>query len=328
MQVATFRTRRRTADPRPASRLPDPIPDREDVSWTVGGDAIAAWLYRPSPGAADTLRNADGAVPCVVLAHGFDGVREQRLDACAARFAARGLAALVFDYRCFGASEGAPRQLIGIRRQLADWRAAISYARTLPGVDSGRIALWGTSSSGGHVVKLAAEDPRVAAAVAQVPFADGLAELGSRRLLDTLRLMAAGVLDVLGELVGRPARLLSFAGPPRSLAVLTTDDALPSLEAITPPGSTWRNEVVARFTLAVGFYRPGRAAAHVRCPLLVCVADFDRLAPPPPALRMVRAAPDAELVRYPFDHFGIYLEGFERAAADQAEFLVRKLATP
>ena len=41
---------------------------------------------------------------CVVLAHGFGGVKEARLDAYAERFAAAGYAALVFDYRHFGDS--------------------------------------------------------------------------------------------------------------------------------------------------------------------------------------------------------------------------------
>ena len=46
------------------------------------------------------------------MAHGFSGVREQRLDAYAERFAQAGLAVLVFDYRHFGASGGEPRQLL------------------------------------------------------------------------------------------------------------------------------------------------------------------------------------------------------------------------
>ena len=44
---------------------------------------------------------------------------------------------------------------------LDDWRAAIAYARGREQVDPDAIALWGTSTSGGHVVQLAAEDPHV-----------------------------------------------------------------------------------------------------------------------------------------------------------------------
>src|ERR1035441_8186503 len=118
------------------------------------------------------------------MAHGWTGVREQRLDAYAERFAAAGLAALVFDYRHFGASGGEPRQLLDIGRQLADWRAAIAYVRGLEGIDPERIALWGSSFSGGHVIELAARDHRIAAVVAQMPFVDGAAKDRKRTRLN------------------------------------------------------------------------------------------------------------------------------------------------
>src|SRR4051812_2014287 len=156
--------------------------NREDVSFEVDGTRIAAWLYRP-----------DGATSCVVMAHGWTGVREQRLDAFAERFAAAGLAALVFDYRHFGASEGEPRQLLDIGRQHEDWVAAIAYARTRGDVDPDRIALWGSSFSGGHVVSVAARDRRIAAVVAQVPFADGLGNLVRLGKLHSVKLTLAGL---------------------------------------------------------------------------------------------------------------------------------------
>jgi pimeloyl-ACP methyl ester carboxylesterase len=122
--------------------------------------------------------------------------RRWRLDIYAERFAAAGLAALVFDYRNFGASEGEPRQLLDIGMQQEDWLAAIARARGLDKVDPERIALWGTSHSGGHAVALAAREPRIAAAVvAQVPFADGITELTIDPPLDAHRKTAAAVTD-------------------------------------------------------------------------------------------------------------------------------------
>ena len=166
--------------------------ERAEVSFQSGGERCSAWLYRPAQ-----------ATSCVVLAHGWTGVREQRLDAYAERFAAAGLAALVFDYRHFGASDGQPRQLLDIRRQHADWRAAVAYARGLAGIDPARVALWGSSFSGGHVIEVAARDPRIAAVVAQVPFVDGLANLTRLGRLHALRLTLAGLRDQLGALAGR-----------------------------------------------------------------------------------------------------------------------------
>ena len=107
-----------------------------------------------------------------MLGHGLSAVRDQRLPAYAERFAEAGLAALLFDYRHFGASGGQPRQLLDINRQLEDWRTAFAYARGLDGVE--QVGLFGSSFGGGHALEIAAEDPAVAAVVAQCPMTDGL----------------------------------------------------------------------------------------------------------------------------------------------------------
>ena len=148
------------------------------------------------------------------MAHGFSGVREQRLDAYAERFAAAGMAVLLFDYRHFGASSGEPRQLVDIRRQLADWKAAIGFARGLEGVDPRRVALWGTSFSGGHVVQVAAGDDRVAAVVSQAPFTDGLSTIRSGGVAAALRLTAAAIRDGAGALAGRRPLYIPRSGRP------------------------------------------------------------------------------------------------------------------
>src|ERR1035438_3061751 len=102
---------------------------RQDKTFLSEGTACAAWLYRP-----DGVANP----PIVVLAHGFAAFRDLRLDAYAERFAQAGYAALVFDYRHWGASEGEPQRVLDIGRQHADWRAAVAYARSLGGVDTAR----------------------------------------------------------------------------------------------------------------------------------------------------------------------------------------------
>src|SRR3954451_24594355 len=134
---------------------------RTDAMFDSGGWRCAAWVYEPG---------GEGPFPCVVLAHGWTGGREQLFDASAERFAEEGMAAVVFDYRHFGASQGQPRQLLDIGRQLEDWERAVAFARSLPFVDARRIALWGTSFSGGHVQETAARDRGIAAVVAMVPF--------------------------------------------------------------------------------------------------------------------------------------------------------------
>ncbi len=85
---------------------------RHDVSFTSGEDTCAAWLYLPI---------GVTAPPVVILGHGLGATREMRLDAFAERFAQAGIAALAFTHRHFGDSGGQPRQLLSIKRQLADW---------------------------------------------------------------------------------------------------------------------------------------------------------------------------------------------------------------
>jgi dienelactone hydrolase len=71
---------------------------------------------------------------------------------------------VVFDYRHFGDSEGEPRELLSIRRQREDWRAALAFARSLPDVDGERVVLLGTSFGGGHAIVTAAAEGRAAKA--------------------------------------------------------------------------------------------------------------------------------------------------------------------
>lgn len=290
--------------------------EREDVTFSVDGTRLAAWLYRP-----------EGASACVVLAHGWTGVREQRLGAFAERFAAAGLAALVFDYRHFGASEGEPRQLLDIARQLADWRAAIAYARSLDGIDPDRIALWGSSFSGGHVIEIAAGDPRVAAVVAQVPFVDGRANLPRLGVRHALRLTREGLRDQLGALAGRPPHLVASVGPPGSPAVMNSPDAEPGFRALNPPGLEWVNGAAARIALRVGMYRPARLTEQIRCPIFFAIADRDAVTPPDLAEKAAARARGAEVRHYHGGHFDVYVgELFERVVADETAFLVRHLA--
>ena len=121
--------------------------DRREIDFRSGGKLCAAWLYAP--------RDAIEARPCVVMAHGFGATREMSLAPYAERFAAAGMNALLFDYRHFGASEGEPRQVLSVRRQLRDYAAALECARKLDGVDASRVAVWGTSFSGGHALVMA-----------------------------------------------------------------------------------------------------------------------------------------------------------------------------
>ncbi|MDQ3572034.1 MAG: alpha/beta hydrolase [Actinomycetota bacterium] len=291
---------------------------RREVRFRSGDAECAGVLFRPETGAT---------VPCVVLGHGFGAVKEGGPTRVAERYAEAGFAALAFDYRHFGESGGEPRQLLDIGRQHDDYRAAVEFVRDLEGIDPDRVALWGSSFAGGHVVTVASRDPRVAAVVAQVPHMDGIATLRNLGPASALRLTAAGLIDEIGGLAGRDLRMLPIVGPPGTTGAMTTPDALPGYRSMYDEGFEWRNEVAGRVALRVATYSPGRKAKGLRCPVLVQVAADDAITPPAAALTAAARAPRGESVVYAgLGHFDVYRgEALKRTISDQLEFLHRHL---
>jgi len=295
---------------------------RAEVAFGSGGATCRAWRYAPEASGDGELR------PCVVMAHGFGATRDACLEPYAERFAAAGMHVLLFDYRHFGASDGQPRQVLSVRRQLQDYAAAVHFAHALSGVDANRVAVWGTSFSGGHALVTAATVPGVAAAVCQCPMMDGLAAVmnilnyaGAGQLL---RLTGHGLWDAALAPFGR-AHYVPTVGKPGTLAVMTSADADEGYRKLAPPG--FRFEVAARIGLTAGLYRPVRYASRVHCPVLVQVCERDSVAPVAAAEQVIRLIGSrGEARRYPIGHFEPYFGAhFERSVTDQLEFLQRHL---
>lgn len=292
---------------------------REKIRFTSAGTQCVAWHYPGTNGA------------CVIMAAGGGVTKEPGTDPFAQRFHEAGFSVLAFDYRRLGESGGQPRQLLRIGEQLADWRAAIACAARLPGVDPARLAAWGFSLSGGHIFRVAAANPGLAAAIAQTPLADGVAatRIASRyqKPLAMLRFTGRGLLDALGGLAGRRPLLVPLAGAPGTVAMLTTPDGRDGDRALNPGNRypEWQQSVAARSALRVGMYRPGRAASRVTCPLLVLACDQDQSVLAGPAARAAELAPAGELVRMPGGHYEPFLAGHEDAVAAELSFLRRHL---
>lgn len=305
-------------------------PPRRDLRFTSCIETCAAWLY-PAAAPVDATGELAGArsepttsahardatVPLIVMGHGMSGTRRDRLGAFAERFAAAGVAALVFDHRGFGDSDGEP-DLFEPARQLEDWRAAIAFARSLPGIDGERVATFGSSMGGGNALAAAAEDERIAAAISQVPFLDIVLQAHRSSPRVTAKVLAAAArglhLPVLGE--------------PNEAALLNAPGAATGWRHVVTIGedSRWRDRISTGWLLGRP-YRPGRKAAKLHCPWLVCVGEADRVARPGPAIAAAHRAPLGELRTYPgVDHFDIY-DGpaHEALLADQLAFLRRHL---
>ncbi|MEC3952411.1 alpha/beta hydrolase [Nocardia sp. CDC153] len=292
---------------------------RRKIHFTSGDTECAAWHYPGGNGA------------CVIMAGAIAATKEPATDRFATRFHDAGFTVLTFDYRHLGESGGQPRQVVRIGEQLADWRAAIDCAAALPEVDPARLVIWGHSLSGGHVLHIAAHRPGLAAAIARSPHADGPAisrnAARHQRPAASLRFAGRAVLDCLGGMFGREPLLVPLVGEPGTVAALTTPDALDMPRALIAGDDrpAWQQTVAARSALRTGFYRPGRYAARIRCPLLVIACDQDRSALTEPALRAARHAPDAELVRLPGGHYATYLDQYEPALEAELSFLRRRV---
>jgi len=99
---------------------------KERFTFQSSGERIIGNLFVP--------RGAD-ASGLVVTTGPFTSVKEQAAGAYAQAMAARGLAALAFDHRCFGESGGQPRQFENPRARVEDIRAAATAL-----LDDGRFA--------------------------------------------------------------------------------------------------------------------------------------------------------------------------------------------
>ena len=260
---------------------------------------------------------SDGTLPLIVMAHGLTGTRRDRLGAFAERFADAGVAALVFDHRGFGDSTGEPDH-VDPALQLEDWRAAIAYARSLPGVDppagSRRSALRSVAATRS---RRRPDDSAIAAAISQVPFLDR--ESQAYRSAPPVQAAIGAAAEAGGHL---PA-----VGQPHEAAFINAPGAEAGWRHVVSIGedSRWRNRASAGWLL--GGYSPIRHAETLHCPWLVCVGEEDNVALPGPAIAAGRRAPKGEVRTYPgVAHFDIY-DGPEHEAvvADEVAFLRRHL---
>lgn len=262
-----------------------------------GGVTLRGWWWAPAPDR-----------PTVVMAHGFSATKEMAIDRFAKAFAADGCGVLLYDHRCLGASDGEPRQVINPWAQARDYRCAIDWVERRRGVDRNKLVAWGSSFSGGEVLVVGALDVRVAAVIANVPFAglpnsdydsDGfpaMVDAFAERADDT---NLFGPLKVVNDPVDAE-ELRVFLPQPES-----TDWFL---SAGRRPRSRWQNRVwLAGVVGSNPPFDPGMAVRHLHKPLLMVVATDDNLAATDVALAtFARAHEPKELVMVDGHHFTPY----------------------
>ncbi|MBI5014031.1 MAG: alpha/beta fold hydrolase [Deltaproteobacteria bacterium] len=297
---------------------------RKDIEFrTEDGVTLRGWLYQPD--------RSKGPVPAIVMAHGYSATKEMYLDKFAEVFCAAGMAVLVYDNRNLGASDGEPRQHIDPWRQVSDYRDAITFAGSLPGVDKARIGVWGSSYSGGHVLVVAAIDRRVKCVVCQVPLISGLRN--ARRLIrsDFFAAVRASF-DA-----DREAR---YAGKPPAMIPVVAEDPLGACALPTPDSwqwfnetgrklaPSWRNECTLQSVELFTEYEPGIYIPNIcPTPFMLVVALGDHLVPADISLAAFETAlHPKKLLTVPGGHFEAYVgPAFEISSVAQRDWFVEHL---
>lgn len=287
---------------------------------TSDGVTLRGWLQTP---------DGDGPFPGVVMAHGFSAVKEVFLDRYAEVFSAAGLACLVYDHRNLGESDGEPRLEVDPWQQVQDYRDAITFAGLQPEIDAGRIGVWGTSYSGGHVLPVAALDKRVKAVVSQVPFISGLANM--RRVfreeeMESLRQRFDA--DRVARYKGDDPAMIQVFGERGSLCALPSPEEWDFIRESGLLGTPmWLNEVTLRSTEMMMAYEPGQYIDQIMpTPLLMILTTRDIVTPTDIALdAFKRAHEPKELLLIEGGHMEVYDTQFERGAAAARDWLAEHL---
>jgi uncharacterized protein len=143
-------------------------PQPPTESGSLDGIAYHLWLPR-----------ADEPVPAVIVFHGAGSQKENHADYARAALA-HGFAALTFDNRGHGETEGALGPGV-----IADLQRLARFVAERPEVDERRVAVRGSSMGGLLAIHMAAASDVVAAAVAICPASEQM-------LLTSVRPVAAG----------------------------------------------------------------------------------------------------------------------------------------
>jgi len=302
----------------------------QDVEFQSEGTTVRGHLYLPERGARPH--------PVVVMAGGWCYVKELVQPEYARVFADAGIAALVFDYRRFGSSDGEPRQHLDPWAQIEDYKNAISWAETRAELDPARIAIWGISYSGGHVLVVGATDPRVRCIVSNIPVVDGL--LTMKQVHGSLafrRLQAAVLEDRRKRLGGAPSGYLPMSTdrPHEELSTWPFPEvksAFLQFQRTVAPAHEHRN-TIASVELLMGYDVTPFARRILLAPTLMSVAENDDITLWDEEIRVFNeiATPEKKLfVCRDTSHMTLYsnLSRLEMLAREGRAWLVRHLLEP
>ena len=262
-------------------------------------------------GFAGSLDLPDGPAPhpAVVLLTGSDPSPRDApfFEDLRRRFAERGFAALSFDKRGVGGSDGTYEETPDFDIAAGDGLAAIRYLRGRSDIDTTRIGVWGASQGGWLALLMAAKSPQVAFVInisgpgvspfEQTMFQRGV-DLSERKIPPRQVAEAIGIrrriLTYFATGKGAQDARAAFKGVhdrPWFRAATETDrwfEALATLKSLPPP-SALPPDIVATLKRTYE-YDPAAVAARVRVPVLNVFGGKDRHIPVEPSVAALKAA--------------------------------------
>ncbi|MGW0120344.1 alpha/beta hydrolase [Streptomyces sp. NPDC003327] len=125
------------------------------VTFDSAGVTLVGNLFLPDDA------DAKAPLPGVVVAGTWTSVKELMADRYAERLAARGYAALSFDFAGFGESGGEPRDVEDPARKVRDIHHAVGFLAADPSVDADRLGALGICAAAMYMADNTARDPRV-----------------------------------------------------------------------------------------------------------------------------------------------------------------------
>lgn len=293
----------------------EPSVTKENVFFNVKDERIDAYLYLPD--------KYSELLPCIIMNTGFGGTKEMFLERYAKVFNSAGFAVLTYDYRHFGKSEGNPRQLYSMNKQLEDCAAAIKFARSRKEIHADKIIIWGTSGGAGYGLIIAASDNRIACISCQCGALDHKADsqLAIKRdgFLSYLPLIFHGQRDKARQRFGLEPHHIPIVGTPGKPAIIKAPGAYEGYSRIASEGA--KNKLCAQIMLTP-HKNPINYAHKVKCPVLVQVCENDNVANPVGSMNTANILGDKALVKkYPIGHFDIYFgKNFQQSVEDQIVF--------
>ena len=275
--------------------------------------------------------------PAIAMTQGLTLLKEHYIADTARRFQQAGVSTLVYDHRSYGSSDGMPRHETNPSQQAEDYHDAVSALMRLPSIDPARIAVWGIGHSGGAAMMAAADDPRLKAAILNMPFISGAMDA---------RNFPSGII----ERAWRDRELNTATSQPEVSYVRVWPDSeenargegeqpflagevpykfiMGGLERSRAAGTPWENRMTLQSFYHIARVEPRNHALKIHAPTLYLTAAKDPLTAPVDEHRKVFATmgPNSAFKVLEPSHLATYFgEPFERAIGVQLDFLKRVL---